>query len=479
MSAASPPVLDAASTPDASTLLRFRKLLTAHFGLVFPEAQTDMLAGLMQVRADVHALDPRGYVFVLESGGGATELDALAPHVTTGETYFFRNIAQFHALRERVLPGLLAERRAAGRGLSILSAGCSTGQELYTVAMLMQDLAPGRAEAHSLLGVDVNPEALRAARDGRYTAWSLRETPIEARQRWFESTAQEFRVHAALRESVRFEPLNLHAKAPEFWTPGRFDIIFARNVLMYLDREAMAAALARMAVALAPGGYLFLGHSENLRELAGDWQVCHTHGSFYYTRQPAARNAVPQDRLTEAPSARQDRPASTPPVPERDGFEHALALFSQDRFDASAQALDALPAAVGRTTDAQLLRAMLHVHHGELERAENVAHALLVRDPRCAAAHYVIGLCREGSGDLAAAAHRYTLACGPGHGFALAHLQLGRLARRRGDRQTKRRELERAAALLEHERPQRLLMFGGGFDRQALLALCRSEGARQ
>lgn len=486
MSAALPPAAGTATALDAAILLRFRHALSEHVGLVFPEYRVDMLADLLQERAKVHGLDPRAYVFALERGGRSSELDALAPYVTTGETYFFRNSAQFDVLREQVLPGLLHERRLAGRGVSILSAGCSTGEELYTVAMLMQEMAPGdRPEVHSLLGVDLNPRALQAAREGRYTAWSLRETPIEAKERWFESTAQEYRVHAALRAAVRFEQLNLHARAPEFWTPERFDVIFARNVLMYFDRDGMAAALARMAAALAPGGYLFLGHSENLRELVQDWQVCHTHGTFYYRRQATTDAVAPQDwladihraadrvrGLTEAPAVRQAVP---PLAPARDGFEGALVHFSQERFDAAAQALDALPAASARMADAQLLRAMLHVHHGELQRAEHIAHALLVREPRCAAAHYVIGLCREGSGDLGAAANRYRLA----DGFALSHLQLGRLARRRGDRQTKRQELDRAAALLAYERPQHVQMFGGGFDRQALLALCRSEGARE
>ncbi len=115
------------------------------------------------------------------------------------------------------------------------------------------------------------------------------------------------------------------------------------------------------------------------------------------------------------------------------------------------------------------------MHDGRFQAAEDVAHELLTHDVRSAAAHYVIALCRESTGDLAAAGNRYEQARRLDTGFALPHLHLGRLARQRGDAKVHRHELARALVLLEHESPQRLLMFGGGFDRIALQNMCRSE----
>lgn len=500
---------------------RFRTLLGEHLGLDYPSHQDGMLDAALTARAGAHRLDVHRYLATLEARGlSATELQALAPAVTTGETYFFRNIEQFHALREQVLPALLADRRTQGRPLSILSAGCASGEEVYTLAMLLHDLAPH--EAHSLLGVDLSAQALRKAQDGLYTAWSLRETPPEARQRWFTAEGPAFRLQRALRDRVRLAPLNLRDEAPQFWQSGRFDVIFVRNVLMYFSRSAMRAALARMARSLADGGYLFLGHSESLRDLDLGLRVCHTHGTFYYRREGACGAADPRNwftaigqaaervrsltsaqglapgappRAAPAASAVSAAPAASSassasaastvlaasaaqaaPVPTDAGFDTALALFAQERFDEAAHALDLLSEPAAGAAQAQLLRAMLCVHRGALQQAEDIAHAVLTSTPRCAAAHYVIGLCRESAGDLQAATDRHALSARLDPNFALAHLQLGRLARRRGDARQQRQALARAAALLAHESAQRLAMLGGGFDRQALLALCRDPG---
>ena len=500
------PVLEAPLPLDGfgDTLARFRALLSARLGLVYDDRQAAMLAELLKRRAAFHALDGDAYLSALEHGLLTDEVLVLAPTLTVAETYFFRNIEQFNALRELVIPQLLGARRT-GRSLRVLSAGCATGEEIYTIAMLMQDLTPGMDWRISLLGVDLNPEVLEKARAGRYAKWSLRETPPEARSRWFSAQGSEFVLRPELRAAVRFEQLNLCEQAPEFWRPGAFDLIFARNVLMYFNRSALQAAVGRIVSSLAPDGYLFLGHSESLRDLVSGLQLCHTHDTFYYRRegasgqQAAAQPAAPytprvqqsadwvenigraaervRGLTTPVAASPSPRPAATNPLAD------AMTLFGQERFDAAAQKLDALDAQAARSPDALLLRAALQLHLGELQQAEETAHALLTQDARCAAAHYVIALSREASGDLSAAASRYALAIKVDPGFALSHLQLGRLARRRGDLKVHRHELGRAVALLEHESPQRLLMFGGGFDRSALQRLCRAElqaeGARK
>src|SRR5262249_22962649 len=104
---------------------------------------------------------------------------------------------------------------------------------------------------------------------------------------------KEFVLEPRLRAAVRFEVLNLNLEAPNFWRPGAFDVIFARNVLMYFSRPALHAALGRMTRSLAPDGYLFLGHSESLRELTEAYQLCHTHDTFYYHRRSAGGGPMP------------------------------------------------------------------------------------------------------------------------------------------------------------------------------------------
>ena len=482
-----------------TSLPRFRAVVLTRLGLEFQDRQLPLLTELLQRRAAWHRLAEDRYVSALESGLLPHEFEALAPELTTGETYFFRNIEQFNALRGVVLPTLMQARRDVRR-LRILSAGCASGEELYTVAMLIQDLVPADWEV-TLLGVDLNPEVLRKAREGRYTSWSLRETTEAARLRWFRPEGSEFALHPALRAAVRFEALNLNAEAPDFWRPGSFDVIFARNVLMYFSRPALHNAVERMTHALAPDGYFFLGHSESLRELTQAFNLCHTHGTFYYQRkgsaiapgaqtgtgQPAWFDAIDKAAervrgLTGKPAAADLRPESpAPPAAATalpcavDPIEEALTLFGQERFDAAAALLDTMDPACRRHADVMLLRAMLQVTDGRFQAAEDLAHELLTHDMRSAAAHYVIALCRESTGDLPAARNRYEQASRLDTGFALPHLHLGQMARQRGDAKAHKHELARALALLEHESPQRLLMFGGGFDRIALQNMCRTE----
>ncbi|WP_083749009.1 protein-glutamate O-methyltransferase CheR [Pelomonas sp. KK5] len=485
----------AALAPDpaaAEALARFRDLVLRRLGLEFQDRQAAMLDELLQRRSTWHRLTPESYLNALHTDLLPHEFEALAPELTTAETYFFRNIEQFHALRERVLPELLHARRYT-RSLRILSAGCASGEEIYTVAMLMQDLTPDRDWDISLLGVDLNPEVLRRARSGRYTSWSLRETPENARHRWFRPEGSEFVLDPKLRAAVRFEMINLNEPAPHFWRPGAFDVIFARNVLMYFNRAALHDAVARMTQALAPDGYFFLGHSESLRDLTRTFQLCHTHGTFYYRRceggaapaRPAFAPAAPSTAWVETIDRSSERvrdltatgpAAAAITLPAAiDHFEEALDLFAQERFEAADACLSQLDSDCRRHPDALLLRAMLRLHDGEFSAAEDLAHEVLTHDVRSAAAHYVIALCRESNGDGQAALHRFEQACRLDSGFALPHLHRGRLARQRGDAKAHRHELARALDLLEHESPQRLLMFGGGFDRIALQNMCRSE----
>jgi len=460
------------------TLARFRAIVLARLGLEFPDRQSDSLAELLQHRLAWHRLDADSYLDSLQSDLLSGEFEALVPELTTPETYFFRNIEQFNALRELVLPALMQARRHT-RSLRILSAGCASGEELYTLAMVLQDLTPGPDWDITLLGVDLNPEVLRKARAGRYTSWSLRETPDAARLRWFRPEGNDFALQPALREAVRFELLNLNEPAPNFWRAGAFDLIFARNVLMYFGRPALQAVLARMTQSLAPDGYLFLGHSESLRDLTEAFTLCHTHGSFYYRRrsggdsqaEPAAPALVPPATTVAITTL-----STVPTLPgAADPIEDALTLFDQERFEDAAARLATLNASAQRQPDAMLLHAMLRVHEGRHALAEDVAHELLTRDARNAAAHYVIALCRESTGDLAAARIRYEQAGKLDDGFALPHLHLAQLARGRGDAKAYRHQLARALALLEHESAQRLRLFGGGFDRIALQNMCRTE----
>jgi chemotaxis protein methyltransferase CheR len=352
--------------------------------------------------------------------------------------------------------------------------------------------------------VDLNPAVLEKAARARYSTWALRETSADARRKWFRSEGREVILDETVLGDVVFEQQNLAADDPEFWRPGAYDVVFCRNVLMYFAPEQARAAIARIAHSLALGGYLFLGHAETLRGLSDDFHLRHTHGAFYYERketigQGLARpaQAAPRSIASVASletfsdawvdSIRQASERVEALVPAQRVAKHlalaapkawdlgpALDLVRRERFVEALAWVRDLPLQPDDDPDALLLEAVLLAHGGEFSAAEAVCRRLLLIDELNAGAHYALALCRESLGDRSGAAEHDRVAVYLDPAFAMPRLHLGLLARHAGDRAAARRELGEALVLLKREDASRLLLFGGGFNRDALIALCRS-----
>src|SRR5579859_235038 len=207
---------------------------------------------------------PADLLAALASGQQERWLNDVVEYLTVGETYFFRDSAQIAAVRDTVLPDLI-DRRTAERRLRIWSAGCSTGEELYTLATLVIDQGLMRDPAWDVLlvGTDVNRASLRLAREGRYSARSFRATPDDARERYFEPVEHDWRPIEPMRRMTRFAWTNLGAD--QLVPPGvEMDLILCRNVTIYFDDEATQRLYAALIRALAQGGWLMLGPSDAL-----------------------------------------------------------------------------------------------------------------------------------------------------------------------------------------------------------------------
>jgi chemotaxis protein methyltransferase CheR len=486
---------------EAREVEAFRASIARRLGLHFDETKSALLEDVLRQRLEATGQSCDGYLQLLEQEAVSAETGALARSLTVGETYFFRNRDHFRAVAELVLPECL---RSGKQRLRVLSAGCSSGEEAYSLAILARSALPGTAFELEIRGVDVNPAALDKARHARFSSWALRETPADVQQRWFRPAGREFLLDESLRGAVEFEQRNLAAEDGELWQPGRYELIFCRNVLMYFVPEVAQAVVARMARALVPGGYLFLGHAETLRGLSQEFHLCHTHGTFYY--QLGARGRARPEPVCPAPAPRFD-PLPLPLVDASDSWVDAirkaaeriqalsargpaldarasapswdlpgaLELLRRERFGEALQLVRSFPSESGRDPDVLLLQAVLLAHNAELGAAEQVCHRLLALDELNAGAHYVLALCREGAGDRRAAIEQDQVAVYLAPSFAMPRLHLGLLARRAGERETASRELAQALQLLQGEDPSRLLLFGGGFQREALIALCRAE----
>jgi chemotaxis protein methyltransferase CheR len=441
-------------------------------------------------------------------------------HLTIPETYFFRIPDHFRVLQEVVLPERIRVRSAA-RQLNILSAGCASGDEPYTIAMLMKNRAELAGWQVTIRGIDVNPAAIDKGKNGRYSAWSLREIDPGFKERYFLPQGRDFQLRDSIRSMVSLEEGNLIDAHARFWRPNAYDVIFFRNAFMYLSPEAGQAVVARMAESLAMGGYLFMGPAETLRGISHDFQLCHTHGTFYYqhrtgragavidsahSRVPASGTARPRAQGAEmsrvdtdggwADTIRQaterirlltrtpehSRKANENPLPIAAtangmpaGLSAALELLQEERFEQALAALEALPSDAQSSPDVQVLRAALLANRGDLAQAERTCASVLELDTLNAGAYYVMALCREQADDRRTAMEHDLTAIYLDPSFAMPHLHLGLLAKRGGELDLAVQELSRASLLLPREDAPRVLLFGGGFSRDALVEMCRRE----
>lgn len=494
--------------PDASEVIHFRALIAERLGLHFDESKLGNLAKILHHRAQSKGEACAQYLsHLVAAHHNAEELYRVASELTVTETYFLRNVDQFNACTEVALPERLAAN--GGQPIRLLSAGCASGDEPYSLAIVACEHFPHALHRFAITALDVNPAMLEKAARARYTHWSLRDFPAELKARWFTPEGDSFILKDDIRKMVTFEQRNLAQEAPDFWQPSSLDIVFCRNVLMYFTPEQAQAVIARMARALVPGGYFFMGHAETLRGLSNDFHLCHTHGTFYYQRKESMAvseqlalplvfslpvrwqpSAVLGDTAWIAEIQRASDRIQALSVPLADtvlapalsadqwptpNLHRALEYLHHERYDQTLEQLSALPATQALDPDVLLLKAVSLSHSGALGAAQAACRVLLEQDELNAGAYYVLALCCEGTGDFLGAVENNQTATYLDPSFAMPRLHLGLLARRRGEALGAQRDLAQALLLLQKEDVSRLLLFGGGFKREALIALCRAE----
>jgi chemotaxis protein methyltransferase CheR len=495
-------------------LASFRAAVAQRLGLSFDNSKIDELADVLRRRIEAtNSPDVERYVCLL--GTSLPELRAVVSHLTIPETYFFRLPDHFRVLQEVVLPERV-RAQSATKHLNILSAGCASGEEPYTIAMLVKGRVDLTGWQVSIRGVDVNQQAIIKGKNGLYSPWSLREIDSKFKERYFRPQGRDFQLHNSILAMVSLEEGNLADAQASFWKPHGYDVIFFRNAFMYLSPEAGQAVVARMADSLAPGGYLFLGPAETLRGVSDEFHLCHTHGAFYYQlrtgravsddshslmyatgtdlqtplhAEPVAtsdwpnsiRQATERIRiLTRAPERSQntgENPSPSEAIAKgvATGLSIALELLQEERFEKALAAVHALPVEAQSSPDVQVLRAVLLANRGDLTQAEQACDSVLKIDELNADAYYVKALCREHAGDRQTAMEYDRTAIYLDPSFAMPYLHLGRLAKRGGELDLAMQELSQASLLLPREDTARILLFGGGFSRAALVELCRRE----
>jgi chemotaxis protein methyltransferase CheR len=229
------------------------------------------------------------------------ELIALLNEITIGETSFFRNQPQLDALRRIVIPNIIeAKTNVPLRKLRLWSAGCSTGEEPYTLRMLTLEETSGRLRERlkewsiEILATDLNERSLAQAQEGVYGAYSTRNLTPVYRAKYFNQQGDKLQVNALARSNISFSRLNLSDDSRMTFTKS-MDVIFCCNVLIYFDLASKRRVIQHFFNNLLPHGYLFLGHSESLYGVNDDFRLVHFPGATAYVKgEPAIPGGKPQ-----------------------------------------------------------------------------------------------------------------------------------------------------------------------------------------
>jgi chemotaxis protein methyltransferase CheR len=245
-----------------SDFARFQRFIFEHAGITLSAAKKALVSGRLAKRVAHHGLAGYGaYLELLGSGQAAAEVQTAVDLLTTNETYFFRESKHFDLLRE-----LARAATAQRRPLRVWSAACSSGEEPYSMAMLLEDVQAGLP--WEVLGTDISQRVLQRARTGHYPEERTRHIPPAYLKRFcLRGTGEQqgtLLVERSLRQRVRFAQVNLNAELPQL---GTFDVVFLRNVMIYFSADTKRAVVARVLGQLAAGGHFCIGHSESLNEI--------------------------------------------------------------------------------------------------------------------------------------------------------------------------------------------------------------------
>jgi chemotaxis protein methyltransferase CheR len=434
---------------------RLKEYLIASTGMnYYHDKDADLSRRIRRRMSDFRLEDCASYFSLLrDSGRGRAEMDALIAEITIGETYFFRHREHFDALREVVLPDLIAQN-AGKRRLRIWCAGCADGAEPYSLSILLRrelaDLVRGWEV--SILGTDINRHDLEVAREGRYEQWSLRSTPDDVRGACFVEQGKAWTVAPEYKDGVSFQFHNLAedqgraqpAGASEF-DPG-FDLIVCRNVMIYFGEKLMRGVIRRFHDGLAPGSWLLVGPSEPNMTDFRSFRAVNAPGVTLYQKP-----CTPGTNLEAAAPFLVWQPAATP---ER-SFDPPQVSVPEN-----------LP------TLAALRR---HEDNGEWADAACCGRELIERDPLNAAAHFCYGLALEQLGNRAEAERSLRRALYLDRRAALTHYHLGLLLRSSGESRQAERHFRNALDLLARTSGGENLAGGDGITVAGLRRLAQAQ----
>ncbi|MGC1374472.1 MAG: CheR family methyltransferase [Candidatus Sulfotelmatobacter sp.] len=479
---------------DNQLLDEIADLVAERIGLHFPpERLGDLERGLSAAAPDFDFDNVESCLRWLSSSPlTKNQIEILASHLTVGETYFFREKKSLEIVEQGILPDLI-QSRGNDRRLRIWSAGCCTGEEPYTIAMILARTIPNLERWNiTLLATDINPRFLSKASTGVYSDWSFRDAPEWIRSKYFhKAKGGNFEIVSQVKKLVTFAYLNLAEDAFPSLTnnTNAMDIIFCRNVLMYLAPKHVRNIAQNFYRCLTESGWLVVSPSDTSQELSSQFAIVHRSGAILYRKDNrcAEEDLIPLTRELEeppiswvpsiSPVAEPETPAYVSPeefeppgaaeeqadTPCADGVnDEALTLYEQGHYAAAADQLLARLATNSEGAEAVTLLARVHANQGNLAEALAWCEKAIARQKMNPGIHYLRAtiLQEQGSLDEAVRSLQRILYLDPD--FALAHFTLGTIALQLGRLEASDKHFENARALLATYPPEEILLESGG-----------------
>ncbi|MBI4538710.1 MAG: protein-glutamate O-methyltransferase CheR [Gemmatimonadetes bacterium] len=504
------PVLSVAAVEAAADLVR------RCTGLAFSGPRHSALrSGLVKAMQRAGATDPGGYMTALAED--PTLLDDLVAELTVGETYFFRDTDQFSLIRDEILPAMVARR---ARPLRIWSAGCATGEEPYTLAILVREHG-GARDAH-ILGTDLSTGALARAWRASYGRWSLRGVPDRVVSAYFERVGDRFELIPSLRAAVEFRYLNLVEDSYPSLATGvcGMDLILCRNVLIYFDNEAILRVARRLLDSLSDDGWLLLGAADPPLGDIVPCQVVVTRAGLAYRRSAGRSVSLPSAWRSGGPEARHEFPfrpveaasdgsaANEPQVPRRRGIRvpeltprprqsaptppaaseaetggvpqdatEVVRRYREGDYAGAAELARRLVPRDGGDAGVWILLVRALANRGDLVEAGRACAAALDRHRASAELTYLHAVLLGEAGRDAEAAEAARRALYLDRRLVVAHLALGGALARLGDRDGAGRAFRNAERLLEAVPPREIVPAADGEPAGRLAEIARVQRA--
>jgi chemotaxis protein methyltransferase CheR len=406
----------------------------------FSNKDSDLIARIGRRLVNTGVRDCTSYLDLLNSREtGETELDELIAELTIGETYFFRYREQFEALQNTVLPDIIA-RNQSSRRLRIWSAGCATGAEAYSIAILLKNEFSGYLAGWdlSIIGTDINRAFLSRAREGTFDEWAFRSTPTEVMGNCFRRIGKSWVIVPDYKQCVAFQYHNLvkHPFPSLVHNLCSFDLILCRNVMIYFNRDIMSTLIERFHESLVDGGWLLVGHAEPNCELFRSFQAVSVPGATLYQKGRGSADSPGAPAIAQVPAS----------VRVEDILSHVNDTFGLVVETPTKRAPklreNAVPSPPSQIADVRLL-----ADQGQWEQAARCSRKLLETDATNPKVHFYYSLVLEQTGLHAEAEQSLRRAVYLDRGFMLAHYYLALVLQKRGDRRGAVRAFENVRTL--------------------------------